>query len=202
MNKRICLAITTISITIILACFIQAFPKYRLMQKYSNSNAMSSTTGEVTSVESDYTSHRSGSTNDEDQVAADNYQSSEEYENINNRIEAIRERENLLKNNITSDLTDITKRVFNLITGLSNNSDDDTIDECKQFMSDSFYSRFKEMSFDSDSYIVQDIKFSDLDKKDITACVTTRGEKRIFVTYSFQKDKNFVISNILPPEGE
>lgn len=196
MTKKIKIAIAVLSVTIIVACLLQALPRYSQLQRYNVETERTDMDDveETIAASEETISARSGSTADET-----DYQTTEEYRENNNRITALRERIRLLNDGLLSDLTDITKQVFNRITYISIKPDDDTLtEECRPYMTDSFYERFKDMKFESESYMVYDIKFSDLDKEDISAYVLTRSSKqlRFFVTFSFDPDKNYAISNI------
>ena len=206
MSSKIKTVLSIFSVTIILACVMQALPKYSQLRKYDTyiekmpNPEINSTVEEKTSTSDEVLSGNSKRTEVEAVDSAVDPSTTKDYENVKSRIEAVRERINLLNNNITSDLTDLTKIVFNQITEISANPENEELKSvCEQYMTKDFYKRFTEMDFVRESYIVYDIKFSDLDKDDITAYVMTRSSDqfRYFITYSFDVDKNYVISNIL-----
>lgn len=196
MKSKIRIAISIFSVTVIIACLVQTIPKYSQLREYNAiiekaAAAQNSSHVDLKAATPDGTRNSTA-----DEV---DYITTQEYKDTQNRIDAVKERSNLLKNGLTSDLTDITKTVFNHITEISAKPDDENlITECRQYMTDEYFTRFKGLEFERESYMVYDIKFSDLDKDDITAYVMTRSSKqfRFFVTYSFDTNKSYVISNI------
>ena len=203
MYSKVKIVISILSVTVILACLIQAIPIYNQLQQYNaiiDDSEQNKGSVEETITATEDLSVRSGSTADE----AD-YRSTQEYSDNNSRILALKERINLLNNGITSDLTDLTKLVFNKITEISADPKNDKLrDECKQYMTDDYFERFKDTEIERESYMVYDIRFCDLDKDDISAYVLTRSSNQIrfFVTYSYEEGKNYVISDIKTIKNE
>ena len=196
-HSKLRIVIAILSITVILACMIQAIPKYSELQQYNaiiDSSEHNKESIEETTVTTEEPSIRSGSTADEV-----DYRTTQEYSDNYNRILALKERIDLLNNGITSDLTDLSKMVFTKITEISADPENEKLrNECKKYMTDDYFDRFKDIKFEKESYLVYDIRFCDLDKDDITAYILTRSSNQIrfFVTYSFDKEKNYVISDI------
>lgn len=200
MTNKIKIAISIFSITVMVACLVQAIPKYIQLQQYKTIIEENTAQNTIVSTADETVAKTKGSTTDEISDPRNDYKTTQEYKDTQDRIDALQERVRLLKNGLTSDLTDITKTVFNHITEISANPDDEAlVTECRQFMTDDYYNKFKDMVFERESYMVYDIKFSDLDKDDISAYVLTRSSNqfRFFITYSFDPDKSYVISNII-----
>lgn len=193
MSDRTKIAVSILSITIIIVCFLQVFPKYKQLQKSNviisekNINA----TEEKNTSEQTKVTHSNG-TPDESGATEVDYSATQEYVDFNNRILAVQERTKLINDKLTNDLSDITSYVFIRITKISGDPEDEkSVEECKQYMTDDFFAKFKQMKFEQGSYIVDDIKFTDFDKDDITSYVLTRSTDKnyFFVTYSFDKEK-------------
>lgn len=200
MTNKIKIAISIFSITVMVACLVQAIPKYIQLQQYKTIIEENKAQNTIVSTADETVAITKGSTTDEISDPRNDYKTTQEYKDTQDRIDALQERVRLLKNGLTSDLIDITKTVFNHTTEISANPDDEAlVTECRQFMTDDYYNKFKDMVFERESYMVYDIKFSDLDKDDISAYVLTRSSNqfRFFITYSFDPDKSYVISNII-----
>lgn len=201
MSSKVKTVISLLSITIILVCLFQAIPKYNEIRKHNtvgqNKVEITSAPTETIGALDSYTNESNVSTSDEAGKPHVDYRTTQEYKDNRNRINALQERINLLKNGIVADLTDTVNLGFSQISkALAEPEDKDLMNDCRLYMTEDFYNRFKDMKFESASYMISDIKFGDLDKDEITAYVRTRDSRRFFVTFSFDQVKNYAISNI------